>query len=128
MLREATMKKTFALTALVVLLSAGVGSWASPEKKVGHEKATVGGMSSWSRTVTFKAGEPAYAIVVGDGNSHLGLYVLDEHGNCLARDDAADAKFLDDRWVIWHPTKTQRYTIEVRNLGPQADTFHFALP
>lgn len=122
------MKKLLALSAPILLLWASAGSWAGPEKKVAHEKATVGGLSSWSRTVTFKGGELAYAIVVGDGNSHLGLYVLDEHGNCLARDDAPDGKFLDDRWVIWHPAKTQKYTVEVRNLGPQADTFHFALP
>ena len=63
--------------------------------------------------VTFRGGEPAMVLVSGDGDSDLDLFVLDENGNQVCRDDDAS----DDMVCRWTPRWTGQFTIRVKNLG-----------
>lgn len=66
----------------------------------------------------FAAKERANVIAVGqDGASNLGLYVYDEHGNCIAWDDLGSSSTRDDVAVEWFPMQKERFTIELRNMG-----------
>lgn len=121
------MKRLCAFCVALGALSLCTSSLAGPEKKMAPFKSEVGPKATWTIAVTFKGGERANVNLVGDGKSHLGLYILDSKGNCVAWDDDADSKFLDDRWVIWYPPKTQTYTIEVRNLGGSTNVFEMVI-
>lgn len=64
-------------------------------------------------TITFRGGERAVVLVSGDGDSDLDLYVYDENGNLVCRDDDES----DDMVCAWTPRWTGRYRIQIRNLG-----------
>lgn len=63
--------------------------------------------------VRFRGGEPAVVLVSGDGDSDLDLFVLDENGNQVCKDDDA----TDDMLCRWTPKWTGLFTIRVKNLG-----------
>jgi hypothetical protein len=63
--------------------------------------------------VRFVGGELAKIGVIGDGDTDLDLYVRDEFGNEIARDDDR----TDRCYVQWTPKWTGVFTIEVHNLG-----------
>jgi len=63
--------------------------------------------------VRFKGGEPATLFVSGDGDSDLDLFVLDENGNQVCKDDDA----TDTMICRWTPKWTGQFTIRVKNLG-----------
>lgn len=63
--------------------------------------------------VNFKGSEPALVLVSGDGDSDLDLFVLDENGNQVCKDDDA----TDDMICRWTPKWTGQFTIRVKNLG-----------
>jgi hypothetical protein len=70
------------------------------------------------------AKEPASVIAIGlDGATNLGLYIYDEHGNCVAWDDLASSSTRDDTAVQWFPVQKERFTIELRNLGMASSRF-----
>jgi hypothetical protein len=121
------MKSTFA-GSMIVFVGLAATTWAGPEKPFPTAKYQVKVKSSWTMTVKFKGGERANVIIVGEKEkSYLALYIYDENGNLIARDDDTKGFFLNDRWVIWFPAKTQKYTIEVRNLGTIEDDFFIAI-
>jgi hypothetical protein len=70
-------------------------------------------LASWK----FKGGERASVIGIGQGSTALGLYIYDEHGNCVTWDDMGTAKTKDDVAVEWFPARTAFYTVELRNFG-----------
>lgn len=88
------------------------------------------GPRRWQRTVK-KQSEVVYKIVfvadkdinkqyaefsvIGDGSTDVDIYVFDADG----KEVASDTKISDLAHVRWVPTKTQEYTIKVRNLGNQ---------
>ncbi len=123
------MKKLLAGLALIGTLGVATVTDAGPEKPTGPLKGLqvkIG--NSWSMTVRFKGGERATVIVTGSQEQgHLGLYIYDSHGNCVARDDNGDGNVLNYRAAIWHPEKTQDYVVQVRNLGNVNDQFYLAL-
>jgi hypothetical protein len=106
-----------ALVALALLASAGLA-----DSKDGPRR--------WTRVVK-KQSEVVYKIVyeankdpnkqyaefsvIGDGGTDIDIYVLDADG----KEVASDTKPSDLAHVRWVPTKTQEYTIKVRNLGNQ---------
>ena len=63
--------------------------------------------------VTFKANERAGVVVSGDGDSDLDLFVYDENGGEICRDDDR----TDDIVCVWTPKWTGTFTIKVKNLG-----------
>jgi hypothetical protein len=77
---------------------------------------------SLSFVVEFEKEARANVIIIGNGRTPLGLYVYDPEGNCVARDDQSSGKIIDDNAVIWYPTVTQRYRIEIRNMGGLENT------
>jgi hypothetical protein len=63
-------------------------------------------------TVQFAGGVTARIIVIGDGRTDLDLFVYDQFGNEVARDDDT----TDDCAVVFIPAGGA-YTIKVKNLG-----------
>src|SRR5262245_13473904 len=79
-------------------------------------------------TLPFKADKRATVIAMGQQRtSHLGLYVYDSHGNCVAWDDLGSATTLDDMAVEWFPMQNEQYTMELRNLGAASSRFDIAI-
>jgi len=64
-------------------------------------------------TVKFWANERATIVVSGDGDTDLDLYVYDDNGNLIAKDD----DYSDDCVVNWIPRWTGQFTIKVVNRG-----------
>jgi hypothetical protein len=67
---------------------------------------------------TFPGGEIARVVASGTGQTYMGLYVYDAHGNCVAWDDLGNAMTKDDLAVQWLPPAAAPYRIEIRNYGP----------
>jgi hypothetical protein len=120
----------------VLLVLMFLGLWAtegggSPIQKIkpvhGKERETVGSYNSRLYTFTFRGAERSVVIVSGDGSSYLGLYVYDQHGNCVAKDDLSGFPTRDDLAVEWYPHETAPYTIEVKNLGRSFNTYEMAI-
>jgi hypothetical protein len=63
--------------------------------------------------ISFRAGEPARVLVSGDGDSDLDLYILDENGNQICKDDDA----TDDMVCGWTPRYTGQFAIRIVNRG-----------
>ena len=66
-----------------------------------------------SHVVRFNAGELAKIRVLGDGDTDLDLYVYDENGNLIERDD----DYTDNCYVSWKPKWTGSFTIRIVNRG-----------
>jgi hypothetical protein len=80
--------------------------------------AAAGGTVTYK--LPFRAGQPAYIYVSGDGSSGLDLYVLDENGNAIAYDE----RYADECEVAWTPRWTGAFTIVVKNQGRKANRFY----
>lgn len=79
----------------------------------GQKTTIVGrGMTDVYR-VRFDAGQQAIVLVSGDGDSDLDLFVLDENGREVCRDDDS----TDQMVCTWTPRWSGPFTIRVRNLG-----------
>jgi len=63
--------------------------------------------------ITFRGGEIARVALSGDGDTDLDLYVYDESGNLIAKDDDRS----DDCYVSWIPRWTGSFKIRVVNRG-----------
>ena len=63
--------------------------------------------------ITFMGGESARVIVDGQSNTDLDLYIEDDRGNVVARDNDGTSYCI----ARWTPSRTGRYTIKVVNLG-----------
>lgn len=81
-----------------------------------------------SRTLpafTFVGKQKATVVWIGNKTSaaHLGVYVYDAHGNCVANDDfitpraSKNDKYPNAVAVEWVPPKTASYTVELVNLS-----------
>jgi hypothetical protein len=66
-----------------------------------------------SFNVTFNGGELARVTVRGDGDTDLDLYIYDENGNLIAKDDDT----LDVCLVSFTPRWSGSFRIVIRNLG-----------
>jgi hypothetical protein len=74
---------------------------------------TVRSRATDSYRITFRGGEPARVMVSGDGDSDLDLFVYDENGNLVCKDDDG----TDQMICAWNPRWTGPFTIRIRNLG-----------
>ncbi len=63
--------------------------------------------------VVFTKGEPATVAVSGDRDSDLDLYVLDENGSQICKDD----DYTDQMICRWTPRWTGQFTIRIVNRG-----------
>ena len=118
------MKRIFPWLAIAGwLLLQGGATWADSKD----------GPRRWTRTIK-KETEVIYKIifvadknpakhnaefaVIGDGSSDVDILVYDAEGNHVV----SDTNYTDLALVRWVPTKTQEYTIKVRNLGKADNT------
>jgi hypothetical protein len=122
------MNKAAVTTGIMTLLClAGLGG-SSPVQPVPARPSSRDPGTSLLETHTFKAKERACVIGVGQaGATFLGLYIYDEHGNCVTWDDIGTSSTKDDVAVEWFPTQTAPYTIEVRNFGMAANKLELAV-
>jgi hypothetical protein len=72
--------------------------------------------------VTFRGGQTASVVLSGDGDTDLDLYVYDENGFLIARDD----DLLDDCIVVWVPRRSGTFTIKVVNRGSMSNIYAIA--
>ena len=89
---------------------------------VGGPKAMndrVYGKSTESYKVKFWANEKAEVCVSGDGDTDLDLYVYDENGNLIGKDD----DYSDECVVRWYPKWTGTFIIKVVNRGALYNNF-----
>jgi hypothetical protein len=106
-----------AFVVAVALLSAGAGE-ANSKDGPRRWKRTVKGNSEVVYKVIFKA-EPSPArkfaefLILGDGSTDVDIFVEDAAGKRVTSDEG----YSDMGLVRWIPTKTQEYTIRVKNLG-----------
>ncbi len=63
--------------------------------------------------ISFWAGERAQVMVIGDGDTDLDLYIYDENGNLIDKDD----DYTDDCICSWTPSWTGSFTIKIKNRG-----------
>jgi hypothetical protein len=63
--------------------------------------------------VKFEGGKLARVEVRGDGDTDLDLYIYDEEGTVVTKDDDN----TDHCIVTWTPSNTMKYTIRVVNRG-----------
>ena len=64
-------------------------------------------------TITFRGGELAEVLVVGDGDNDLDLMIYDENGNLIEQDTDA----TDRCYVSWTPAWTGPFKVKIKNLG-----------
>ncbi|HEX4613099.1 MAG TPA: hypothetical protein VH092_33230 [Urbifossiella sp.] len=64
-------------------------------------------------TIEFRGGETARITVAGDGDTDLDLYIYDENGNLVAKDDDN----TDYCVATWTPRWTGKFTVRVVNRG-----------
>ncbi len=63
--------------------------------------------------ITFRGGETASVLVSGDGDTDLDLYIYDQYGNLVAKDD----DYTDTCLCTWTPRRTATYRIKIVNRG-----------
>jgi hypothetical protein len=121
------MRKLLGLSVVGVLIGVSIGSadLETPERQ--GPKIGIPGMGTRATFRRFKANEEAQAIVSGDGDTCLGLYVFDANGNCVARDDLTAPESSDDLTVKWVPHVAAEYSVEVRNGSTNPNAFEFVL-
>ena len=90
-------------------------------------KVAIPGIGRRAISERFKANEPARAIVSGDGDTCLGLYIFDTHGNCVAKDDSTSPVSSDDLAVEWFPAGLHPYSVEVWNGGYLPSEFELGI-
>jgi hypothetical protein len=106
-------KVSFRVVALLALSMAAQVVQGDPVEGPSQRVDEVKAYATDVYRVTFYGGELARVRVVGDGDTDLDVYVLDEYGNEIA----SDTDYTDNCEVIWQPRWTGRFTIRVVNLG-----------
>jgi hypothetical protein len=113
------------LLAILFCVSFGAAELVTPRKSEAEQAVPAYSIRPFMDT--FKKGELARVIGNGRGSSCLGVYVFDSQGNCVAWDDKSEARTGDDFYAEWIPAEQERFNIEIRNAGPEANLFRIAL-
>lgn len=72
--------------------------------------------------ISFTGSELARVVVYGDGDTDLDLYIYDESGNLIAKDDDRS-----DRCIVqWTPKWTGKFRVNVANRGNVANQYAIA--
>lgn len=108
------LRSLFSTLAATLVLAAGTTAEAGALYDPVHTTTSVNAYDTDRfRPITFRGGELARVTVDGDGDTDLDLFVYDEDGNLVAKDDDG----LDFCVVTFRPFRTGQYTTVVRNLG-----------
>ncbi len=121
------MKRGMVVTFSVLLLCVSLASADLVIQRPREEKQKIMGQTVRSHTDTFVAQKRALAIASGLGSTCLGMYVFDEHGNCVAWDDVTAPQSSDDLAADWIPHETARFDVQIRNAGFESNTYNIAL-
>jgi hypothetical protein len=111
---KSSAKKMMAAGAasLMILVSAMPGlAGAIPGRQRAASSVNAGGADVY--TIVFRGGEAARVIVSGDGDTDLDLYIYDQFGNLITKDDDSS----DDCVVGWTPRWTGKFTVKIVNQG-----------
>lgn len=73
--------------------------------------------------VSFYGGQTAECAVIGDGDTDLDLYIYDENGNLIVKDD----DYTDNCYVRWTPRWTGKFTIKIKNRGNISNRYVIAV-
>jgi hypothetical protein len=115
----------FGVLGLLLMATFGASAPLQPGKV---KKADVDPFGRTSFVERFEKAKRAGVIVIGDGQTYLGVYVFDRWGNCVAKDDTSgSAAARDDLAVQWFPPEVGSYTIEVCNFGRSTNEFTIAI-
>lgn len=87
-----------------------------------YNKSRVEAKDTDRYTMTFVGGEIARVVVSGDGDTDLDLYIYDEDGNLITKDD----DYTDDCIVQWTPKWTGKFTISIKNRGTVYNEYEIA--
>jgi hypothetical protein len=112
---------------LALLLGASVAGGVLWDEKAIGRKDKVGPFGHRAYSKHFEAGRRALVIVSGNGQGLMGVYVYDEHGNCVARDDAVGGPTKDDLAAEWVPERAGRFSVEVYALDRVGNEYHMAV-
>ncbi|GAB6038815.1 hypothetical protein JCM15519_33740 [Fundidesulfovibrio butyratiphilus] len=104
------------------------------ESKMGGSRQVVGGPKRILEnvkahttdvfTLTFRESEPAAAAIIGDGDTDLDLFVYDQNGNLIGKDDDSTSRCL----VEWRPRWTGPFKIKVKNNGNVSSDYLLLIP
>ena len=86
----------------------------------GEKFSFVYGNSKDSYDISFREGELAEILVIGDSDTDLDLLVYDSNGHLIVY----DADYTDRCYVSWVPLWTGRYTVKIVNRGPILNNYH----
>jgi hypothetical protein len=108
-------KNTLMRMTMIAMLIFGATApgFADPVGGRKYTRTSVNANSEDVFRVTFRGGELARVALSGDGDTDLDLYVYDENGSLIAKDDDSS----DDCYVSWVPRWTSSFKIRVVNRG-----------
>ena len=108
------MRRILALVVLSALISASLGV-GSPIGGAWAKYVDVPDV--WTDTKTFRGGERATVMAVGENSpgASLTLAVYDPKGKLVAEDKGKEQPAGDVVAVIWYPPRNGDYRIEIRN-------------
>jgi hypothetical protein len=106
-------KASVGFAALLALALAARVAQADPVEGPASKADVVDAYTTNVYHESFFGGELARVRVIGDGDTDLDVYVLDEFGNVIA----SDTGYTDTCEVVWLPRWTGPFTIRVVNLG-----------
>lgn len=104
--------RTMLLAVITVAASSEMQAGAAPNPKSADTSVSAYGRDRFE-PIVFRGGEAAFVALKGDGDTDLDLYIYDDNGNLVAKDDDG----LDLCIARWTPRYTGYFTIVVRNRG-----------
>jgi len=119
--------KRIALLAVVAVMLAipgpGGGSPVQGKHSLGRQRVPERAKVQFKKE--FRGGERACVIVTGDHDPivDLGLYVYDQKGTLIAKDEAGG----DFVAVMWYPPRDAVYRIEISNPGETYNACYISL-
>jgi hypothetical protein len=105
--------RKFILAAVAGLVGASGVGFAGAVGGPRSNTTRVNARATDQYTIGFRGGEAARITVAGDGDTDLDLYVYDEFGNLIVKDDDN----TDYCVVSWTPRFTGPFTVRVVNRG-----------
>ena len=114
------MKRFALVTAIVVAASTSALAGRYPSPSVTRERVNAGAVDVYQ--VVFVGERTAEVAVRGDGDTDLDLYVYDENGNQIVKDDDS----TDRCFVRFTPRWTGKFTVRVVNRGSVYNNYTMA--
>lgn len=105
------MKKKILFVASALLCSIAALAGAKGGPKEANDRVLANDYDIYN--IVFLGGQTARVTVNGDGDTDLDLYIYDENGNLIEKDD----DYTDYCVCSWTPSWTGTFTIKIVNRG-----------